>query len=208
MKEAIIFILTLITFGLTAQSDSTWKTILIEPDLLSHFPETPAIDLTKQIKSYEYKIGQLIYRVTSEKSPIIYYGRTIKEVDEEYYSTLTSKTITSKQKLIKENDFKFEGHNVRELIFIDTLNLKPCTVILQILNVTGFEEAMYKFYLIDFENRTTIPEISKPFFKNWDLYYKLENKIVIKNGKTDEILEDNGFIIEKENKRRKRKQKK
>jgi hypothetical protein len=206
MKKAIIIILTITTLGLEAQVDSTWKKILIEPDLLTLFPDTPIIDLTKPIKSYEYQIGELIYRVTSEKSPLIYYGRTIKEVDDEYYSSLTSKTITSKQKLIKENNFKFEGHNVRELIYIDTINSRQCTVTIQILNVIGFEEAMYKFYLIDFENRTTIPEISKPFFSNWDLYYKLENNL--KNGNSDDLLKENGFIIEKDDKDSNKKQKK
>lgn len=78
---------------------------------------------------------------------------------------------------------------------MDSIDSKPCTVTLQILNVIGFETAMYKFYFIDFENRNTIPKEFIPFFSKWDLYYKLENNLDNKKNNIDKVLKDNGFII-------------
>src|SRR5574343_72954 len=87
------------------------------------------------------------------------------------------------------------NYNVRELIYTDNINSKTCTVTLQILNVTGFDEAMYKFYFIDFKNRASVPEEYINFFSDWDLYYKLENEI--KNSENEnKILEEKGFIID------------
>jgi len=197
MKKVLLIILITLTTAVSAQTDTTWKQVLIEPDISVYFPDTPKLKENPLVTTYEYQNSEVVLRVTSEKNPINYNGRTIEEVDSEYYSTLTSKTITGKQRLLKEKDTKFRGHDLRELIYSDTINSKPCTVTLQILNVTGFEEAMYKFYFIDFKNRMTIPENYAAFFSNWELYYKLENDIDNNKSRTNKILRKNGFKVVK-----------
>lgn len=195
MKNRILILLIILSAQINAQSNSAWKKTLIKPDLLVYFIEKPKKSVDSTGTTYELKTNEIILKITSEKSPLNYYGRSVKEVDDEYYSTLTKNTLTKNQKLLKERNFDFEGHNVRELIYTDNINSKPCTVTLQILNVTGFDEAMYKFYFIDFKNRASVPEEYINFFSDWDLYYKLENEI--KNSENEnKILEEKGFIID------------
>ena len=196
MKNKILLLLIIFSTQVNAQINSNWKKIIIEPDLLVYLPEMPKVSVDSIKTTYEVTINKVIFRVTSEKSPLNYYGRTIKEVDDEYYNTLTKRILTKNQKLLKERNFLFEGHNVRELIYSDSINSMPCTVTLQILNVTGFDEAMYKFYFIDFKNRSNIPKEYLNFFSDWDLYYKLENEM--KNSENeDKVLEEKGFVVEK-----------
>lgn len=90
MKKILLLILIVFATVINAQTDSTWKKILIEPDLLVYFPDTPEMKSNSLLNLYEFQNSEVILRVTSEKSPIIYNGRTIEEVDSEYYSTLTS----------------------------------------------------------------------------------------------------------------------
>lgn len=196
MKNNILIFFIILSTSINAQINSNWKKIIVKPDLLVYFPENPKVSVDSLKTTYELKINEVIFKVTSEKSPLNYYGRTIEEVDKEYYSSLTKKTLREEQILIKERNFDFEGHNVRELIYSDHVNSKPCTVTLQILNVIGLDEAMYKFYFIDFKNRSNIPKEYQHFFSDWDLYYKFENDIQ-NSENVDEVMEEKGFIVEK-----------
>jgi len=196
MKKRILILLIILSTQINAQDNFNWKKTIIEPDLLVYFTEKPKISVDSARTTYELKIKDVILKVTSEKSPLNYYGRSIKEVDDEYYAALTKNTLTKDQKLLKERNFDFEGHNVRELIYTDEINSKPCTVTLQILNVIGFDEAMYKFYFIDFKNRESVPKEYIHFFSDWNLYYKLENEM--ENSENEnKVLEEKGFIIDK-----------
>lgn len=136
MRKVLFIILITLTTAVSAQTDTTWKQVLIEPDISVYFPDTPKLEVNPLVTSSEFQNSEVILRVTSEKSPLNYYGRSIAEVDSEYYATLTGRMISDRQKLIKETNFDFEGHHVRELIYTDTVDLRPCTVTLQILNVT------------------------------------------------------------------------
>lgn len=180
---------------INAQTNPEWQKTIIAPDLLVYFPENPKKSVDSLITTYELKFNDVIFKVTSEKSPLNYYGRTIKEVEDEYYAALTKSTLSENQQLIKERNFDFEGHNVRELIYFDNIQSKPCIVTLQILNVTGFDEAMYKFYFIDFNNRHSIPNEYSNFFYDWDLYYKLENEMNTSDSE-DKVLEEKGFHVQ------------
>jgi len=196
MKKLLIIHLLLITSLSYAQKNSNWVGKIIEPDLFVLFPDTPKIFLNKGVYLYEYINSEFIMRVTSEKSPLNYYGRTIEEVESEYYDSLNDRILNRKQKILTEEDFKFENHKVRKLVYLDTINNQPCTVTLEILNVTGFEEAMYKFYFIDFKQRPDLPKVFENFFLGWDLYYKFENQINEKETNKKKLFEDNGFKVE------------
>jgi hypothetical protein len=174
MKNIVFPILLFFNYSAKGQIDTNWLAVIIEPDILVFFPDTPTIRMTNDVTYYEFVDQNTILRVTSEKNKINYYGRPIAEVDYEYYSTLTERTITDRNKLITEIDSSFEGHNLRKLVYTDTINMKPCIVTLFILSVTGFEEALYKFYVINFDNRVDFSKEYLRFYSNWDLYYQFE----------------------------------
>jgi hypothetical protein len=194
-KRILLLISILIVIQSYGQPDSVWKGFIVEPDIYVFFPGIPQVKNIGEIKSYEFSNDEIILKVTSEKSPIIYFGRTIKEVDSEYYGSLTAKIISPRQKLLEEDNYKFENHNVRRYVYADTIDKKPCVVTLEILNVTGYEDAMYKFYLIDFKNRIKFPDKYLPFFSDWNLYYKIENQIDQEKGNENEFLKKKGFTI-------------
>jgi hypothetical protein len=197
--KIVITLIIIFSLQMTAQS-LAWKKTLIEPDLLVNFINDNKVIRDETITRYEFQNDEVILLITTEKSPLNYFGRSISDVDTEYFGSLTKSIITSNKKLLKESNFDFEGHNVRELVYSDVVNSKPCTVTLQILNVTGFEEAMYKFYFIDFKNRDIVPEKYTPFFSDWDLYFKIENDVKDSENAND-VLKAKGFVIENEQKK-------
>jgi hypothetical protein len=162
-----------------AQDKHKWLKVLIEPDLLVTMPDTPKAISMNGIKIYECIYPNKIFRITTEKSPLNYKGRRINEVDKEFFDSLTYKIIHEngvKRELVSDSNTAVEGHNVRFIIYRETINQREAVVKLEILNVTGIEEAMYKFYMIDFEKKD-ITDNESIFFNTWDLYYKFEKGI-------------------------------
>ena len=190
MKHIVLFfILFVFSNHLRGLNSLEWKSIQIEPDIIVYFPDEPQKSISDSIIAYEWSSDTIIYKVTSEESPLNYYGRTIKEVNNEFYSQLTSQLITSKQRLISERDFEFENHHVRELIYEDSIKSKLVTVQLQILNVTGISKAMYKFYKINLSNSKGISK-DDPFFSGWNLYGSFEGNFNTKEDIESLFLKD------------------
>lgn len=190
--------LMLISTELKAQNaPKQWKGFLIDPDIYVLLPDSPKVSIEKSTKVYELNNDEVKLKIISLKSPLNFYGRPIKEVEDEYFGNLTQNTIKHNQKLISEDNFKFENQNVKKIIYSDTIDKRSCTVTLEILNVVGFEEAEYRFFLIDFKNRIVFPSQYAPFFSQWDLYYKIENNINSNKENENDFLKNKGFKIER-----------
>lgn len=177
MKNGLFLFFTVVSITISAQNTTGWQEVLLKPDLLAHFPKAPMIsgDSAKQI--YSCDTGDVILRITIEKNPLDYTGRSVEEVDKEYYDNLNQSILDKHQTLISQRDFKFDGQHVRELIYYDTLDLRPCRTTLQILNVIGWGDAMYKFYLIDFSTNDFYSENYDEFFQNWNLFYSTSDRV-------------------------------
>lgn len=180
MRYLYMLFLTCSFLQTHAQSDSSWVLTLIQPDLKIEFPEKAAtrIEAGKELHSLSYGTAQ--FEITSEKSPLNYYGRTIKEVNDEYYGSLTKNVLQAggkSRQLLSERNFKLDGFDVRELIYLDSIQNKEAKVTHWILNVIGIREACYNIKFIDFQRSENIPDIGLKFFRSIDIYYKIEKGI-------------------------------
>lgn len=91
--KILLAIFIFVFFTAKGQNEPKWKEVLLNPDLLVHFPKESEIINDEIKQTYICNSDSISLKITVEKNPLNYKGRSIADVNKEFYDNLTQNTL-------------------------------------------------------------------------------------------------------------------